>query len=373
MAKPTKTSKTTKAQQTEAVETNQTQAGLPVPFGREAFQQDVTDVFLYYVRNIAMMVSREVAWPILGLPAEAELENDLYTAYSASDIDLTFEHIKDTNFAKSLVQMYDYAYFGRLDRSAESFEDESIHSWVAGLVYDAKEATIAEYWNAYGGDTVAAAKRCSLVAETANARSVLEGSSPFFVSFQRNGKDAEGFLEEDLLTVRQLALLSGMEETSIRASANPNRPNPLPLTKTENGTRLHIDAAKEWLIAKGRYVPITQMWSGSEVNLAKLRFDSYAILDSTVQTRYRVFCHEDGREDLDAQCAAVGIQTGTGMAGPILNLTIEQYQDEATLRGLAQVLDLPAKLLVLRAKEAFANEALRLIESDLKQATKESK
>lgn len=364
----TKQTNTTKHQETDEATLH---TAFQVPFTREAFRRDVANVFLYYVRSIAWMTDHDTAWAILKLPQD-EASYPLYRAeFDAAELNVTFEHIRQTEFAKALERMYEYAYYGRKNHNEEPLEHESIHTWISCLLCDAREGHMASEWDSYGWYVKESAERCAQVAETANARVTLEGGEPFFQEFQRSSK--EGFLSENLLTIRQVSLLSGMEEMSIRASANPKRQNPLKTITTEHGTRVEIGVAKAWLQSKGRYIPISDIWTAGEIDLVKYRFEDYGALDGTLQARYRLFCNERDRKGLDAEFAAANITTKNGVAGPILDLSVNDYHNEEQIRVVARVLELPAELLVLRVKETLAQENLRLIERALREATQNLK
>lgn len=345
-------------------------SAFPIPFTREVFRQDVAEVFLFYVRSIAWMVPSPEILKNLPLPSDMELAHLYMAEFSAKDLDMTFECIRDTDFAQALDQLYDYAYLGRNDQSQESIEQDGIHARLTCLVLDARDGEMAREWGEWGWSIGAHAARCAQVAETANARVTLEGKEPFFGNFQRSGK--EGYLSSDFLTVRQLSLLSGMEEMSIRAAANPKRPNPLKTITTDQGTRIEISVAQEWLKAKGRYVPITTVWSQAEINLASTRFDRFDTLDGALQARYRSLCNERSREALDAVLAEANIKTAQGWPGPFIDMSEQDFQDEDKIQAVARVLELSPELLALRVKETLAYENLRSIESALKQATQKA-
>ena len=363
----TKMAKTKIAKRTQNEGSNPAVA-LSAPFTQEEFREDITSVFLHYVRNIAWMTGHETAIKILNLSPDGRLhlcDPDL----EAADIGLTYEKIHHTEFAKALEQQYEYAYHGRIDRSAEALEDESIHTWIAALVCDVHESAVAAEWESYGLDIIVRARRCALVAETANARVTLEGGEPFFYSFQSN---KEGYLSEDVLTVRQLALLASMEELSIRAAANPKRANPLKTITTDQGTRIEIAVAKEWLQSKGRYIPITSTWSAGELDLSKRRFNSSDELDTALDTRFKMLINEHGLEGLSAKLTAGGIKIGKGIPGPFMDLAPDDYRNEDLIRVLALTLELPEDLLVLRVKEALIKDELRHIEGAILESIRDA-
>jgi hypothetical protein len=343
------------------------QNAFPVPFTREVFQQDVAEVFLFYVRSMAWMIQSKDILANLPLPSDVEIQ-DLYMAeFGAKELGLTFEHIRHTEFAVALEQLYDYAYLGREDHSKERIEPDGIHARITCLVLDARDGEMAREWEEWGWSVDSHAARCAQVAETANARVTLEGKEPFFSNFQRSNKD--GYLSSEGVTVRQLSLLSGLEAMSIRAAANPKRPNPLKTIVTDQGTRIEVPVALEWLKAKSRYIPITHVWSEADINLATTRFDRIDALDGALQARYRAFCNERSRKELDTLLAQVSIRTGNGIPGPFFDMNEDDFQNEEKVRMVARVLELPIELLVLRAKETLAQENLRTIERALKEAT----
>lgn len=355
--------KTTKTPVTEYESFN---SNFPVPFTQEAFQKDITEVFLYYVRSIAWMIDGETGLSLLKLPADTRPHHLFMAEFKAVDLELTFDLIRHTEFAKALDKLYEFAYFGWKDHSQEPIEYESIHAWMTCLVCDARDGEMAREWEEYGWLVKDCAARCVQVAETANARITLEGAEPFFLTFQYSGK--EGYLSSSVLTVRQLSLLSGLEEMSIRAAANPKRPSPLKTITTDHGTRIEIEVAKEWLKSKGRYVPIADIWTAGEINLATSRFESLGALDSALQARYAMFCNKGGHEGLRAVLAQADIKTTEGKMGPILDLTPDNYQNDGQIRVVAHALELPIELLQLRIKEALAHENLRAIEGALRVA-----
>ena len=86
-------------------------AGLTSPITLEQFRSDATNVFLHYVRNIAWMVDTQTAWAITKAPA-LEFNGALANPeLMATDLGLTYEHIQNTEFARAMQRMYDYAYF----------------------------------------------------------------------------------------------------------------------------------------------------------------------------------------------------------------------------------------------------------------------
>lgn len=349
--------------------TEQASSGLTPLVPLESFQDDVTNVFLHYIRNIGWMVDAKTAWSITGAPALERDSDLLHPELRASDLGLAYSHIKDTEFAKSMQRMYDYAYFGQLDLSGDTLTYESIHTWITALVLDVAGA-VGNEWDSYGLDVVDCARRCEKVCDTANARRILEGHEAFYL-FSSQGK--EDFCDENMLNVRQVALLSGMEEMSIRAAANPNRANQLKPTKTEYGTRFESAVVKEWLIQKKRYVPITRCYRGGDINLEQRRFASREDLFSALESRYTRLVLEQGFESVAPPLVELGVFSELSPGTTRICLPHDLFDHEDMTRGLARTFGLPEELLLLRGKEAVAAESLRNIERAIKELSAQHK
>ncbi len=345
----------------------ETGRGLPLPFSREIYEEAITNAFLFYVRNLSWMTDYETAWAITKAPVPFDLGAICVPEWDAASLDLTFDHLRNIAFAQTMERMYQYAYFGRQDLSDDPLEDETTHTFISAIVCDIAESKVAAEWSDHGHDISSYAVRLVQVAETANARVMLEGGDGFFSRFKGPVVDQFDGCNGWLLTVRQMALLSGMEEMSIRAAANPNRANQLKPHGLEGVTRFDLEGAKEWLKSKNRYVPITKFWSSSDLDLAKKRFANFSEMDTGLSARYKTLCLQDGRGKVDEQLKQFGIRTGEGIVGPFLELSDEDYANEATVRGIAQVLDLPSDLLVLRTKQVIALETLNRVERELRE------
>tara|TARA_R110001583_G_scaffold165276_2_gene317805 strand:+ start:10338 stop:11417 length:1080 start_codon:yes stop_codon:yes gene_type:complete len=343
------------------------QSGFPIPLQFETFKTDALAVFLHHLRVASWVSGPARAWMLTGATPLAREYDLMNPERTAADLGLRWEQIHETDFGQYMEHLYEYAYLGRRDMNKEALTNESVHTWLAALLCDTARSEVASEYALNGVHISEPASRCVLVAETANARVTLEGGEPFFERFQ-GGK--EGYLEEGLLTVRQLALLSGMEEMSIRAAANPKRATPLPTVSTDQGTRIEIAAAKDWLRAKGRYVAISHYWHEGEIDLTKRKFDGPDDLAWALNSRYQMLCNQVGRTTIDASLKHAGVATSEGYAGPNMDLEDFDFGDEFKVASLADVLNLPAELLMLRCKEAVAHETLRHVERALRELSK---
>lgn len=341
---------------------------LPAPLTLEELHACVLEVFLFHVRTIGWLTDTKRAAAIV---PSAHFDSELLLDPDAgpADMGLTYDDIRELPFAKVMDTLYEFAYFGRLDAGANPMEDESYYMWVSAIISDVGYGRTAETWGAYGASIDDSARKCVLVAETANARHMLEGGESFFYFHWTPSNAADAVGEEySSLSVRQLALLSGMEEMSIRAAANPKRANPL-RTHTEDGkTRIALDVAKAWLESKGRYVPITRYWTNSEIDLAKHRFKDIFEILSMLNARREMLAERSGADAIDKRLAAVEIGV---VAWPrpqdkqFLDLEERHLKDEKIVRELADVLELPVELLILHIRKALASRQLEIIGYEL--------
>lgn len=338
--------------------------GFPVPFTLDAFREDILEVFVHYVRIIGWMTDKKTAWAVTGSSLEMR-ESFFDPDNRASDIGLTFNDIRKTPFALTLEQLYEYAFFGKLDTSAESMSDESIYTWLTGIVCDALNGFVAMEWDNYGAAIHASINRCAVVAEVANARHVLEGGESFFNYF---GPQSKHEFSYDALTIRQMALLTGMEEMSIRAAANPKRATPLKTYSADGGTRIALEDAKAWLQHKGRYVEITRFYSAGEVDLTKQRFLNITDVLNALTSRFRMLGESKGFDVLQPRLEKLGIKVLKGFVLPYMNDEDINVADEALMRQLAEALELPPDILVLRIKELVTSQQLAAIERELREA-----
>ncbi len=343
----------------------------PVPFTLDALRQDILFLYFQQVRTMGWMAGSDAVWKLIERKAEVGEQECFDPDTNPKDIGFEYSEIADTEFAKSIDQMYQYAYFGIQDESKESMDDESIHTWISAVLSDLASSRVADVWEAYGVTTTDAARRCLEVAELANARRVLEGASDNFFYFGGTGKDDDstGF---EALTIRQMALLSGMEEMSIRAAANPKRANPLPTYSDEGRTRIAIDAAKSWLESKGRYVPINRTFSSGDIDLTKRRFKSLEDLVETINARIHMIRRRDNTDRKVAKLlfdAEIMIEVEQGNSELNINLLRD---DPAKVEILAVALEFDAKLLGIRIREALANEELSKVELELREVAQQS-
>ena len=335
----------------------------PVPFTLESFRKDIANVFLHHLRTIAWMTDGVSAAKVLGDQAGISVGSILDGDSSAEDAGISYTTIKDTTLAVTMERLYAFAFHGEWNVSSERMEDGSIYTWITALLREANSGAQAVEWcNWFGEGYSESASRCVMVAELANARHTLEGGEPFYTDFSSSATCFEA------LTIRQMALLSGMEEMSIRSAAGPKRVNRLQTHSVDGTTCVDLDVAKDWLISKGRYVEIIRRRSTMELDLVKHRFTDAFGLKEALKSHYFAIQAKDGEEAINARFLEAGFPNALRVLDDFIQIDDEECISESLMRAVADALRLPADLFVLRCKEVRAAQRLAFIEMDLRNA-----
>jgi hypothetical protein len=343
---------------------------IPVTISLEDFHKAATEVYVHNLRNIAFLTGDDSVLSLVSIPAEHLSKNYIFDPdFSAEEIGVNYKLISNTEFAKTLDRIYDFAFFARLDRIAEQMGDETTYTQFSTLLADAAYGYAADYWADYGNPIMDHAKKCLLVAEIANARCVLEDIEAFFhfhISKDRGG--AEDASDCGALTIRQMALLSGMEEQSVRAAANPKRSNRL-ITYNEDGrTRVSIICAKDWLKSKGKYIQVTHYVPDYEIDFNKYEFNSTNDLYMVIHNRYLQLISRGDKSELDTQLKEAGMESSINVLNePGLFIDEGLFNDNEHMKILANLLQWPVKLFALRCRQLIAKNAAINIENELRE------
>jgi hypothetical protein len=351
--------------------------GFPVLFTREEFKQDILETMLALASkaNFTFMAaasgslaeSNERVWSLLTTKPyrNAPLADP---GLSPQDLGLTFSDVERLEAVRALVYLYDYAVQGVSDPSNGRIDYcDGYENQLSRIIFDLHHSTFLQEWGDLGASQSRITKsveRCLYVCELANARLMLEGSDDGFFLDDRS----EGFL-----SIRQMSLLSGMTEASLRTLANPKRKNALRTTKHADGTAIDIDTAKTWLISKGRYVPIKKARSLGSEDFTNRKFLSTQEFEDAIATRLEFLNFQHGEKTVNSRIENTGVfpiflEVVPGV--PIGRHVIGEKQllDAGLMHQLAAALELPAELFALRAAEAVAQDRLRAIEQQVKQA-----
>lgn len=341
-----------------------TQEGkFPVPLTVEEFRHHVLKLFQLKMRTIAFMTNEEAAWRLLGKPQPAENIDLSDTSIHLEDLGITYRDIQETEFAKCLESMYEYAYFGVMNEAMSGYntmEYGTHFTLFSTMVHDLANSLQTIYWDQNcGSNELESAKKCYHFVEVANARSILETKQNFLYYDDSREEDPPSYDDRAALSIPQIALLSGMTENSVRAAANPKRANPLKTYSIFGKTRVAVEDAKSWLMEKGRYVEITR--KNDPVALMKKR--GFININELLLIINQISCYPVNETDSGKkECEMPKELLEKDSPG---QLRKEKLEDPDLVKELAIVLRFPADLFSLRVKEVLAKEKLEEIEREL--------
>lgn len=348
------------------------QSAFPIPFTKEQLQQDILEIYLLQLRTTELIADKASVWALTKREPQADIATFWNPEWEAKDFGLNYSDISHTTLALALEQQYDYAFHGVISIGIDSLEYGTTHTWIAAYLIDLNPSSTIDEWESYGGTSLSGAggpiSRCFHTCELANARLAMEGQECFsyFASARDKDNDATAF---EAVTVRQMALLSGMEEMTIRTAASRKSANPLQTYKKDRQTLISADVAKTWLIAKNRYVPITKRRAGDDLNLETTQFsDINGIRDAIRRHVKEVSLRRDDEGDLRPRMQAAFASLGYDGEG---SLDRAAFLNADLMTQIAGLLQLPANLLVLRAREAVLNDDLTTLGGELASLKKE--
>lgn len=368
------------------ITTTESATGFPVLFTKEEFKKNIVEALLVLANQTYFTFSvfsgdsisdiGERVWSLLSKkPYHGSTFADSGT--TPDQVGLTFTDVERLSIVQTLMQLYDYGVQGILDTSiAGDFDTfDGYENQVSRIFYDLNRSTFLQEWGAYGAySSAVAVERCEYVFELANARLMLEGGSEGFFLDDR---------EEGFLSIRQMALLSGMTEASIRTLASRGRKSQLTAANESNSqlitkndgknTTIDIADAKAWLKAKGRYVGISRKRNRGATDFTNRKFSSIGEIEDAIADRLEFLRAQYGDEVINSRIENVGIASVHRQIVPPIDMWKkvigeEQLMETELMRSFGEALELPADLFALRAAEAVMQEKLKGIEKQVKQA-----
>ena len=327
------------------------QSGFPTPFSLDQLRQDILDIYLLQLRATYLFSNDQKIWALTG--KSGIRDGSIWIgSQQPADYGLSYADVAESEFAKAIEQQFSFAFAGLDTLLCEPMEPETMHTWVAAYLTDLQSSAFAGEWSTYGGDVTVS--RCLHACELANARVVLEGGENFFPYM--SDKADEGNKAEGALTVRQMALLAGMEEMTIRTAISRKGPSQLKAFKDDRRTLVSLADAKEWLVTKGRYIPISrQSHAGSVLDLTRTAFTSAFGIAHALTSRWDFVTETEPNPDHAAIFDALATRFGLKDVN-FYNKDLLLNND--LMRELAVLLRLPPDLLILRVKEAALHEEI---------------
>ena len=343
-------------------------AGLQPPFTREQLQADVGTVLLTVARFARWAFARSdadtnaVLLRLLGFPGDREQPNLGYPEVEWESDGFNYEMVATTALAEDVEKLYDLAYFGHIDTDVQDLDSESTPSWTSRVLLDLSRSAFAAEWNEYSR-CAESIHRCLQVYETAHARLILERIEEDDRFMDWHGPLLQG------LSIRQMSLLSGMTEASLRTMASPRRKNPLKTQSDGKNTYVGVDDAKAWLITKGRYVPIKYTSRGGRLDLTRRSFGSTDELLEAMDQRVRYLLSEAQADEARSRIEAISPTLLVVGKRPHLRLDEDSLDDAKLMTRLGDALGVPGALLALRSAEVKAKQRLRSLERQIQRLT----
>lgn len=341
------------------------------PLTKKELRQHVVTISLVLVRQLHFVFHRrddsheKAQIQLLGMTSTKSINDPDVGPFEEDGLPLTYEQIADTAFATTMEELYELAYHGMLYGTGYDMNSESSASWVSRILVDLSVSRFAQAWDDYSS-CKDALRTLVEVCETAQARMVLEN-----IQYGDTFMDWYGYEGHDGLTFRQIALLSGMTEASLRTMANPKRNNPLKTYSQGRNTYISPADAKEWLISKGRYVPIADIdRQGTELDLVNETFHSFDDFCCRLDSRLHFLLGTEAADDVTKALEAVreGLLSRRLIdQTPYLTLEPSEYADIALMAKIGSALQLPSELLALRSAAVYAKSQAEDFERRIKE------
>jgi len=337
----------------------------PLPFTREQLQRDILNIILFEMRRLQQVTSFKCNFP--GIESD---DSAFWDASNApAELGMQYKDAQGFPLACALEDQFDYGLYAVVsNRSEEYIAWDTIHTWVGAYLVDLSRSAYVQEWEGEGPvNLYDGIRRCLLTSELANARLVLESSDPFFHFSGVGAAKDDDSASAGELSIRQMAMLAGMEEMSLRSAISRKTQPVLEIQKDNRRTYIKSAMAREWLQAKGRYLPLLKGRTSADLDLSATRFDSVMQLCSTLQDRQHFIAGKAfSNNDFDARLVAV--LAPLNISG-IDSLGHDDLANRDLMGKLADLLELPGELLILRAKEAVLRTEIWMREYELKQLT----
>jgi len=177
----------------------------------------------------------------------------------------------------------------------------------------------------------------------------------------------------DSLSFRQMALLSGMSEASLRTMANPKRKNALPTHADGRTAFIKPREAKAWLISKGRYLPLVSMdRRGEQLDFSLQPHQTLEDFLLKFDQRLHYLLGTDDRDSVTQALNSIHPKLLTRRLfddALVLNLDApEQLEDEEFMKAVSIALQPSSRTRLAEGGPSDGLDAARQLEARLNQA-----
>ncbi|MGV1017557.1 MAG: hypothetical protein ACOYBW_09285 [Fluviibacter phosphoraccumulans] len=218
------------------------------PFTKAEMMDEFREIVFQVARSASFSFGPQAAYRLLFDEAPAS-EKECWDIYdpenTAQDFGKEFA-IEQISTYRAVEQFYDYGLLGI--RNMLPLEDGCANEWTFafGLIWDAANSfLITDITNGKGVTTM----KCLHAARAFFARHILDGQKRTFLP------ENEAHDPKDMLTIREVAILSGLDERTVRNATNRNAANRLETASVESSIFIPRESAREWLSTKRGFTP----------------------------------------------------------------------------------------------------------------------
>lgn len=344
----------------------------PLPFTRDQLRLDILNIVLCEMRRLRHITFQDANFP--GFENGSVGEIAIWDAgLTTEEIGIYYDQIKDYSLTQALEDQYDFAFYAVTGTRSDPLDWDTIHTWISAYLVDVSRSMYASEWGDGEGHNglMDGIKRCLFTCQLANSRVILEGGEPFYHFSGVSGakeNDKGGFGE---LSIRQVAMLSGIEEMSLRSAISRKTPPVLEIRKDARSTFIEPEVARQWLIAKGRYLPVMKGSTSAELDLSITRFESSAQFQEMLRNRISFIRDKAAdSEKFQTELESMLVPYGELETAFALEPRHEVLSDAKVMEKLANLLELPANFFILRAREAVLKTEIWERDSELKELQK---
>jgi hypothetical protein len=340
---------------------NEEKAHSLATFSREQLQTDICNILLMEARKHNQLFDHTLNMKAIRLEEISQMGFWDYSL-NATELEMSFSNVKNTEFAKAMFDNYDFGFHAITGTRTEPMDCDSLHTWFGAYLLSLNGSPYVEENEGWGNfDLKEAVRRCLCTMELSNARLVLEGNEPFY-HFSRSDKKDDDIATEGELTIRQLAMLAGMEEMSLRSIISRKTEPVLEIRKQDRRTIIDANVAAEWLKAKGRYLPVTRGRRTAGLDLSVTQFRDINDLQYSLQDRQNLL--EDRTPG-----ATVRLNEALKVHGKqsLDEIRLDDFANQNLMTEIAKGLELPPHWLILRAAEAKLKTEIFLRSYELEQ------
>lgn len=336
-----------------------------LPFSREQLHQDILNILVFEMRKLRQITFTHAAFPKLNLPILGSIQF-WDAAMTPENFGLHYDQVQDLDLALTLEDQFDYGFYAVDARRSDPLKADTKHTLIGAYLVDLARSAFVNEWDGEGhAGLIDGIKRCLFTSELANARVALEGGEPFYHFAGASSSKDEDSGSAGELSIRQVAMLAGMEEMSLRSAISRKTQPTLEIHKDDRRTYIEAATAAEWLRAKGRYMAVITGRGAAELDLATTRFDSSTQLRAMLQDRL-IFIGGQVIPPHATETQTAALLARFNAMAPS-ELTHEELSNAELMRDVARLLSLPEDLLVVRAREAVLRTEIAQRDFELKQ------